>query len=415
MLEKPLIEFRDVTKRFGPVIVLDRINLKIFEGQVTTIIGLSGSGKTLLLRHIIGLTRPDEGKIFFRGIPVASMKKKEMAGYFARMSYMFQSNALFDSLTVYDNVALPLRETTGLSEQEINRRVMARLEQTQLADSVLKYPSELSGGMQKRVALARALITDPQIVLFDEPTTGQDPVRKNIILGMVAEYHRKFGFTAILVSHAIPDVYFISNRILVLHNGRIVFQGTPEQLDQFDHPFKNEVIGSLEGLQEELTGLYSRRQFKVRYQSELKRRALEETYVVVVFTLQDLESFISGPHYEAAQETLRCLGAYIDKHFGTVGGFSTRREVNEFLTVLPYSNLGEAQAILKDFSRDFQRRGVQEIQACLREAANEAPFGFTLLAGLAEGQPASELDAAIESARRTQIKVAETNRAHRGP
>ena len=157
---------------------------------------------------------------------------------------------------------------------------MARIEQTELSEAANKYPSELSGGMQKRAALARALITDPQIVLFDEPTTGQDPVRKNAILSMIAQYQRKFGFTAILVSHEIPDVYFISNRILALYNRAIVFQGTPEELENFDHPFKDEVIHSLEGLQKELTGLYSKRQFKVLYHAQLKQKTLGKLTVL---------------------------------------------------------------------------------------------------------------------------------------
>ncbi len=193
--------------------------------------------------------------------------------------------------------------------------------------------------MQKRAALARALVTDPQIVLFDEPTSGQDPVRKNAILRMIAQYQRKLGFTAILVSHEIPDVYFISNRILALYDRAIVFQGTPEELENFDHPFKDEVIRSLEGLQEELTGLYSKRQFKVLYQAQLKQKTIGETYSVVVFTLDELDAIITSLGYEAAQEAIRSMGVYIGKHFGTIGGFSTRRRSNEFVTVLPYSNL----------------------------------------------------------------------------
>ena len=226
-MESPLIEFKDVTKRFGARSVLDRVNLQIYEGQVTTIIGLSGSGKSVLLKHIIGLLKPDEGTILFKGKSLSEMKKGESAAHFAQISYMFQDNALFDSMTVYENIALPLRETTNLSKAKIDSRVMARIEQTELEDAAHKYPSELSGGMQKRAALARALVTDPRIVLFDEPTSGQDPVRKNAILGMIAQYQRKFGFTAILVSHEIPDVYFISNRILALYDRSIVFQGSP--------------------------------------------------------------------------------------------------------------------------------------------------------------------------------------------
>jgi phospholipid/cholesterol/gamma-HCH transport system ATP-binding protein len=185
-MNTPLIEFKDVTKRFGTKTILDRVNLQIYEGEVTTIIGLSGAGKSLILKHIIGLLKPDEGSILFRGKPLAEMKKSEIATSFAQMSYMFQDNALFDSMTVYENIALPLQETTNLKKVEIDRRVMARIEQTELSDAVNKFPAELSGGMQKRLALARALITDPRIVLFDEPTSGQDPVRKNAILSMIA-------------------------------------------------------------------------------------------------------------------------------------------------------------------------------------------------------------------------------------
>ena len=275
-MDAPLIEFKDVTKRFGLRTILEHVNLQIYEGQVTTIIGLSGSGKSVLLKHIIGLLQPDEGAVLFRGNPISKMKKSEAAASRAQISYMFQDNALFDSMTVYDNIALPLRETTNLGKAEINSRVMARIEQTELADAAHKYPAELSGGMQKRAALARALVTDPRIVLFDEPTSGQDPVRKNAILSMIAQYQRKFGFTAILVSHEIPDVYFISNRILALYERSIVFQGTAEELENFSHPFKDEVINSLEGLQEELTGLYSKRQFKVLNHAQLKRESWEK-------------------------------------------------------------------------------------------------------------------------------------------
>lgn len=406
-MDTPLIEFKDVTKRFGPRSILEHVNLQIYEGQITTIIGLSGSGKSVLLKHIIGLLKPDEGTILFQGNPINKMKKSEMAVNLAQISYMFQDNALFDSMTVYDNIALPLQETTNLRKAEINRRVMARIEQTELNDAIQKYPSELSGGMQKRAALARALVTDPRIVLFDEPTTGQDPVRKNAILSMIAQYQRKFGFTAILVSHEIPDVYFISNRILALYDRSIVFQGTPEELENFSHPFKDEVINSLEGLQEELTGLYSKRQFKVLNHAQLKRRTLGETYSVVVFTLEELNAIITNLGYEAAQEAIRRMGVYIEKNFSAIGGFSTRRQTNEFVTVLPYSNLAEAESILKDFVKDFQEHGIREILAgTRRRAASEVSVEFAILAGIALGQPIAEIDAVIESAKQQQKEIA---------
>lgn len=252
-MNTPLIEFRNVTRRFGPRTVLERVNLQIHEGQVTTVIGLSGAGKSVLLKHIVGLLKPDEGTILFQGRPIDTMERSERAAFLGRISYMFQDNALFDSMTVHENIALPLRETTHLKKEEIDLRVRARMEQLELGDAADKYPSELSGGMQKRAALARAMVTDPQIVLFDEPTSGQDPVRKNAILGMIAHHQRKFGFSAVLVSHEIPDVFSISNRILVLYGRAIVFQGTPEELENFDHPFKDEINRSLEELRKEIT------------------------------------------------------------------------------------------------------------------------------------------------------------------
>jgi phospholipid/cholesterol/gamma-HCH transport system ATP-binding protein len=334
------------------------------------------------------------------------MKKNEIAASRAQMSYMFQDNALFDSMTVYENIALPLRETTNLKKAEIDRRVVARIEQTELRDAANKFPSELSGGMQKRAALARALITDPQIVLFDEPTSGQDPVRKNAILSMIAQYQRKFGFTAILVSHEIPDVYFISNRILALYDRTIVFQGTPEELDRFDHPFKDEVIHSLEGLQKELTGLHSRRQFKVLYHAQMKRRALGETYSGAVFTREGMDAIIAGLGYEAVQEAIQNMGVWIDKHFGAIGGFSTRHDTNKFLTVLPYSNLSEAEDILKDFIEDFQVNGIRDIGAGARKQASSGEcVEFTIRAGLAQGQPFEEIETTIESAENQQREI----------
>jgi phospholipid/cholesterol/gamma-HCH transport system ATP-binding protein len=406
-MESPLIEFKDVTKRFGNRNVLERLNLQIYEGEVTTIIGLSGSGKSVLLKHIIGLLKPDEGTILFRGKPLNEMKKGESAAHFAQISYMFQDNALFDSMTVYENIALPLRETTNLSKIEINSRVMARIEQTELEDAAHKYPSELSGGMQKRAALARALVTDPRIVLFDEPTTGQDPVRKNAILGMIAQHQRKFGFTAILVSHEIPDVYFISNRILALYGRSIVFQGSPEELESFDHPFKDEVIRSLEGLQNELTGLYSKRQFKVMHHVQLTKKTNGAAYCVVVFSLDDLDIIRMGVGHDAAQVAIRSLGIYIDKHFGAIGGFSTRRHTNQFVTVLPYSDLTEAENILKDFVEDFQERGIHDVWAGARRQTTSAGcVEFTLLAGIAQGQPVADIDSVIDAAKSQQKEIA---------
>jgi phospholipid/cholesterol/gamma-HCH transport system ATP-binding protein len=403
----PLIEFKDVTKRFGKRTVLDRVNLQIFEDEVTTIIGKSGEGKSVLLKHIIGLLQPDEGHVLYRGKPIDKMGRKEWYDYMGQISYMFQNNALFDSLTVYDNVALPVRENNHLSDQQIRQKVMSRIEQTELTDVAYKYPSQLSGGMQKRAALARALVTDPKIVLFDELTTGQDPIRRNAILGMIASYKKKFGFTAVLISHDIPDVFFISNRILALYDKKIVFQGTPEELEDFDHPFYDEIIHSIESLEDELTGLYSRRQFKVRYQTDLGRNNDHDTYVAVVFTLEDFDMMIENLGNTATQQGIRTMGSYITKHFGSVGGFSARRSINQFGTLLPFSDLNEAERILNDFKKDFRENGLTQIESAAK-TANPAIdcFEFSILAGIAQGKPNLELESVMEFAEYKQKPIA---------
>jgi phospholipid/cholesterol/gamma-HCH transport system ATP-binding protein len=404
----PIIEFKNVTKRFGNRTILDRVNLQIHEGQITTIIGKSGEGKSVLLKHIIGLLKPEEGSVLYRGEPIEKMKRIEWNAYLGQVSYMFQNNALFDSKTVFENVAMPLKKYNQLSKTQIREKVMARIEQTELTDVAHKYPSELSGGMQKRTALARALVTDPKIVLFDELTTGQDPIRRNTILGMIAEYQKKFDFTAVLISHDIPDVFFISNQILALYDKNIVFQGTPEAFEEFDHPFYDEIVTSLENLQQELTGLHSRRQFKVRYQTDLARKNGHEHFAVVIFTLEDLERIIDNLGHEAAQNGIRTMGDYINKHFGAVGGFSARRSINQFGTVLPFSNLEEAERILEDFTRDFRKNGLINIENAARKVnPSVSCFEFLISAGLAKGHPNVELDAIMEFAESNRKPIAQ--------
>jgi len=408
MNAEPLIEFRNVTKRFGSRTILDRVNFTIYEGEVTTIIGKSGVGKSVLLKHIIGLLKPDVGSVLIRGKPIESMRRREWNDYLGRISYMFQSNALFDSMTVFENVALPLRENTQLNKKQIYQRVMERLEQTELSDVAHKHPAELSGGMQKRTALARALITDPEIVLFDELTTGQDPVRRNAILGMIAEYQKRFGFTAVLISHDVPDVFFISNRVLVLYDTHLVFQGTPEELYNFDHPFYDEIIHSILSLQDELTGLHSRRQFKVRYQNDLGRKQAHKNYAVILFTLEDLDVITENLGHTAAQKSIRSMGAYINRHFGVVGGFSTRRSINQFFTVLPFSDLDEAERMLEEFARDFQDNGLANILTAAKTVNPSVDcFEFSIFAGLARGNPDVELESIMEFAEFQQKPIAQ--------
>jgi phospholipid/cholesterol/gamma-HCH transport system ATP-binding protein len=405
MTNHPLIEFKDVTKRFGDRSILSGVNLKIYDGEVTTIIGKSGAGKSVLLKHIIGLLRPDEGSILFRGKPIDEMPRAEWNAYLGQISYMFQNNALFDSMTVFENVAMPVRQTTKWSKKEIDEKVMARIEQTELTEVVDKYPSQLSGGMQKRVALARALVTDPSIVLFDEPTTGQDLIRRNAILSMIAGYQKKLAFTAILISHDLPDVFFISNRILALDGGKIVFQGTPEEFDDFQHPFVDEFVRSLEGFQEHLTGLYSNRSFKVRYQKQMSQRHPHDTFALVTFAIDDLDLVDTKLGHKASQEVISAMGTYVNKHFGSVGGFSTRESREQFVIVLPFSDLSEAQRILEDFATDLREEGLSDVQTSAQIPEGEC-FDFSISAGLAEGKRDEEIGSVLGRAKSQRKTIA---------
>ena len=405
-MKTPLIEFQKVSKRFNGHAVLDRVDLSIYEGEVTTIIGKSGSGKSVLLKHIIGLLAPDEGTILFRGRPVQKMSRSERDRTFRQISYMFQNNALFDSMTVFENIALPLRQTTHLSQGAIEERVRVRMEQMELTDAAHSYPSELSGGMQKRVALSRALVIDPKIVLFDEPTTGQDVIRRNAILSMIAQYQRKFGFTAVLISHDVPDVFFISNRILALSDGKIIFQGTPRQFDDFEHPLVDEFVQSLEDFQEHLTGIQSKRQFRVRNQLGLRRKSPQDSYVVALFTLQEFDQLCEHLGHTRGQEVLNAMGAYLNKHFGAVGGFSARQSKNQFTTFLPFSTLDEAERILKAFALDLQKEGLRTIQA-QAHISQDVCFPFAILAGFAESKVGGEeIDLVFKQAETKQREIA---------
>lgn len=233
-MREPYLEIHGLKKAFGPKTVLDGVDLSVARGSVTTVIGKSGIGKSVLLKCIAHLIDADSGQIQLQGKPLsgAFTANPDRAAF----SYMFQNNALFDSLTAFENVALPLSDALGWGKIEVHERVTAMLEQLELADAAARYPAELSGGMQKRVALARALVTNPEIVLFDEPTTGLDPERKFGVFDMIADYRERFGFTALLVSHDIPEVFEISDRVAWLDAGRIRFFGDPGQLDLSGDP-----------------------------------------------------------------------------------------------------------------------------------------------------------------------------------
>ena len=235
-MTQPLIQFKNVYKSFGETQVLRGIDLEIFPGQIMVIIGKSGEGKSVLLKHIIGLMVPDEGEVLIEGKNLWKIPTRERKAFLRKFGYLFQGTALFDSMTVFENISLPLTENTKLPAGEIAEKVDKVTKLLDLHGINEKYPSQLSGGMQKRVALARALVTDPETLLFDEPTTGLDPIRKRSVIQMISDYHQKLGFTGVMVSHAIPDILYIAQRVAFLDKGRISFQGSPADLVQLDNP-----------------------------------------------------------------------------------------------------------------------------------------------------------------------------------
>ena len=243
-----MIRIEELWKTFGGQQVLRGVSLEVKAGEFTALVGLSGSGKSLLLRHIVRLVKPDAGRVFVDGQDVNRMARRDLEQMRSRVGYVFQSGALFDSETVYDNVAFPLREKTGMSEPEIRRRVMTELDLVGLADAGAKYPAQLSGGMLKRVALARTLVRAPEIILFDEPTTGLDPMVVRSILDLFDSAHKRLNLTGILVSHEIPEIFNIVQNVAMLHEGKIAALETPETLRNHPAPILDQFVnGKLEG------------------------------------------------------------------------------------------------------------------------------------------------------------------------
>jgi phospholipid/cholesterol/gamma-HCH transport system ATP-binding protein len=243
-----MIQVKDVHRSFGKQQVLRGINLNIQKGEILAIVGRSGSGKTVLLRLLIGLLRPTQGQIIIEDADITSMNSRRLDKIRERFGMLFQGGALFDSLTVFENVAFPLREKTDLSDDEIHTQVERMLVGVGLAEMGYKFPAELSGGMKKRAALARALVTAPSIVLFDEPTTGLDPILVRAIHQLIVDTHHSFDYTAVLVSHEIPEVFEIATRVAMIHEGRIIEEGTPEEILKSTDPLIRQFIeGRLDG------------------------------------------------------------------------------------------------------------------------------------------------------------------------
>jgi phospholipid/cholesterol/gamma-HCH transport system ATP-binding protein len=239
------IKVLDVTKRFGAQTVLDRIRLDVFEGETLVILGGSGSGKSTLLRLMIGNLKPDGGEIDALGMKLASMSETELADYRRKIGVLFQSGALFNSMTVADNVALPLREHTDLAEETIQIMVKIKLELVGLREHAEKMPAQLSGGMKKRAGLARALALDPRILFYDEPSAGLDPVTSAEIDELINDLNEKLGVTSVVVTHEMDSAFRIADRMVLLDRGKFVVSGSPQQLRDSTDPLVRQFVHGL--------------------------------------------------------------------------------------------------------------------------------------------------------------------------
>jgi phospholipid/cholesterol/gamma-HCH transport system ATP-binding protein len=246
---KMLFELQEVSKSFGKVKVLQQLDFGIEAGQTTVVIGPSGCGKTVMLKHLIMLLRPDRGRVFFDGGRIDNLTENKLVNVRRRCGFLFQGGALFDSQTVAENVAFPLWQHAKLSAREIARLVEEKLELVGMSQMGKRYPSELSGGQQKRVALARAIALSPEVILYDEPTTGLDPIRADTINELIIKLQRELQITSIVVTHDMHSTYRIADRIVMLSQGRIIVDGTTEQIrNSTDKAVQRFVRGHGEGL-----------------------------------------------------------------------------------------------------------------------------------------------------------------------
>ena len=238
-----MIQIENLHKSFDGKEVFRGISLEIPKGLILALIGMSGCGKSVLLKHVAGLIKPEKGRVVVDGKEMGTARGKALTALRDRLGFLFQGGALFDSMNVFENVAFPLREKTRLSPNLIQARVLKELENVGLSGAGYKYPSQISGGMVKRAALARSLVGDPEIMLFDEPTTGLDPVTGQSIIELIDSCHKRLHFTGIMVTHEISRVFSIVDRIAMLHEGVIWAEGTPSEFFSSEDPIVRAFLG----------------------------------------------------------------------------------------------------------------------------------------------------------------------------
>lgn len=258
-----VIELKDVHKAFGAQQVLRGVNLQVREGTTVVIVGASGQGKSVILKHMLGLVRPDRGEVLVFGRDLLQVRARELKDIRTHFGVLFQNAALFDSMTVFDNVALPLRERTKVAEEKIRQSVLEKLELMDLQGSENKYPAQISGGMRKRVGLARALMLNPRVVFFDEPTTGLDVHKSNEIYRLFHKTQQQLKYTAVIVSHDVPKIFKLADVVALLAEGVIQGAMSPEAFQLADNPIIRDFVETTMG---------------PIYQSEKEESILYETF-----------------------------------------------------------------------------------------------------------------------------------------
>jgi len=241
---EPFVEFREVHKAYGTKQVLRGANLTVYRGEVMVILGGSGTGKSVTLRHMLGLEAPDEGRVIVEEEDITDLPEEELYRVRKKFGMLFQSGALFDSMTVFENVAFPLREHTDMSDEEIGRAVREKLDLVNLPNTAHLMPVDLSGGMRKRVGLARSIVLDPKMILYDEPTTGLDPITAQKINELIIDLQSKLNVTSVVVTHDIQSAFSVGDRIAFLNRGVFEWVGSMEQARDSDHPVLREFFRS---------------------------------------------------------------------------------------------------------------------------------------------------------------------------
>jgi phospholipid/cholesterol/gamma-HCH transport system ATP-binding protein len=250
----PIVRLVNVHKAFGRLRVLDGVNLAFQRGRTTVVLGPSGSGKSVMLKHIVGLLRPDEGEVWFEQTRIDGLSEERLGPIRRRVGFLFQQSALFDSMNVAENIRFPMRELTDMRKAEIDERVHEVLVMVGLEDSREKMPADLSGGQRKRIALARAIVLRPQLVLYDEPTTGLDPIRADVINELILRLQRELHATSIVVTHDLASAFKVADHMVMLYDGRILLEGPPETFRESRIPIIQHFLSG-EATDEELAGI----------------------------------------------------------------------------------------------------------------------------------------------------------------